>query len=214
PSTFLDDVVIGKLRALIVVVGEDFRFGSGRKGDVKYMRQYLKTYGVYVEDVPQVSFGDVPVSSTRIRRLIREGKVEVAWQMLGRPYKVIGAVVRGKGRGRIIGFPTANIVPENEVIPKDGVYAVFVDLGDSLYKGVANIGNNPTFGDVERSLEIHLLGFFGDLYGARIGVYFARRLRGEKKFGTIEELKDAIRKDIFAMRSCLEWESLSFGRVL
>lgn len=211
PEEFLQRVLIEKLRASIVIVGEDFRFGKGRKGDVKLMRDYLTKRGIYLEVVKQVYYNGMPVSSTRIRRLLKEGKVEEVWYLLGRPYRVCGEVIHGAGRGRNLGFPTANIKPINEVIPQDGVYATFVDLGCALYRGLTNIGKNPTFGGNQRFVETYILDFSGDLYGKIIAIYFVKRLRGEKKFDTIEDLKKAITKDVEEGRKYLEWERLSFG---
>ncbi len=211
PEEFLQRVLIEKLRASIVIVGEDFRFGRERKGDVKLMKDYLTKRGIYLEVVKQVYHDGMPVSSTRIRRLLKEGKVEEVWYLLGRPYRLCGKVIHGAGRGRNLGFPTANLRPVNEIIPQDGVYATFVDLGDALYRGFTNIGRNPTFGDNQRSVETYVLDFSGDLYGKVIAIYFVKRLRGEMKFDTIEDLRKAIAGDIEEGRKYLEWERLSFG---
>ena len=211
PEKFLNEVMVGKLRAGIVIVGEDFRFGKDRSGDVNFMKNYLAKFGVYVEIVKHVYHEGMPVSSTRIRRLVKEGRVEEVWHLLGRPYKLLGTVIKGASRGMVLGFPTANVIPENKVVPADGVYATFVDLGFAIYRGVTNVGKNPTFGGGIRSVETHILDFSGNLYGSKIGIFFVRRLREERKFATIDDLRKAIEKDVMEGRGWLEWERLAFG---
>ena len=203
---FVKKVLLERLKAKAVVVGQNFRFGLGREGDVALMRTLAAEFGFEFYAHESVMWEGVPVSSTRIRRVLRQGDVKSASAMLGRPYKVIGRVVTGEGRGKLLGFPTANVEPENEVIPQNGVYATLVDIGGSLYKGVTNIGMKPTFNYTKLTVETHILDFDRDIYGERIGLFFIERLRDEMKFDSIDMLKRAIERDVKRGRKLLEWE--------
>ena len=207
PEEFIEEVLVKRLKCKALTVGENFRFGRDRKGDTETLDSASKTWNFLFTPVSQVVLDGIPVSSTRIRRLIREGRVERAAKFLGRPYKVVGKVVSGKGRGKRLGFPTANIDPENEIIPKNGVYAAFAHVKSALMKSVVNIGKKPTFGDEELTIEAHIIGLDEDLYGERIGLYFVARLRDEKKFGSIEELAQAISRDRERGATLLEWDA-------
>ncbi len=211
PQEFVTEVLVKRLKAKAVVVGDNFRFGKNRTGDIVTLRRLSKVYGFTFYPYPQVHVDGMPVSSTRIRRMIREGKIEVAARMLGRPYKLVGKVVKGRGRGRGLGFPTANIEPENEVIPRNGVYACFAEVEGGLWKAVVNVGTNPTFEDKSFSVEAHIIGFDRDIYGKPFGLYFVRRLRDEVKFDTVEKLKEAIDRDKRFGEEFLQWERLCVG---
>ncbi len=207
PEEFIEEVLVKRLKCKALTVGENFRFGRDRRGDIKTLHSASRIHGFLFTPVPHIVLDGIPVSSTRIRRLIREGKVERAAQFLGRPYKIVGRVVPGKGRGKGLGFPTANIDAENEIIPKNGVYAAFAHVRNALMKSVVNIGKKPTFGDEELTVEAHIIGFNENLYGERVGLYFVLRLRDEKKFGSIEELIQAISKDREKGAALLEWDA-------
>lgn len=187
-----------RLRARAVVVGEDYRFGRDRAGDVATLRELGGRLGFQVEALPKVKVDGEEVSATAIRSLIELGEVERAGRLLGRPPLLVGRVVRGTGRGRALGYPTANLeVPEELATPREGVFAAIAEL--PLLKlrrpGVLYIGRRPTFDGRERSFEVHLLDFTGDLYGQQMRVHLARRLRGELEFADPEELRRQIEQD-------------------
>jgi riboflavin kinase/FMN adenylyltransferase len=178
-----------------IAVGEDWRFGSKRHGDVEMLRTMGAELGFRLEAVAPVMCDGERISSTRIRQALRDGNFDSVSRMLGRPYVVSGTVIEGKKLGRELGFPTANIRLGDQQTPSDGVWAVEVD---GHFKGVANLGTRPTVGGGERLLEVHLLDFSGDLYGKVLKVRFVRFLRGERKFGSVDELKEQIRFDVSA----------------
>ncbi|MBO6235209.1 MAG: bifunctional riboflavin kinase/FAD synthetase [Schwartzia sp.] len=181
----------------MVVVGENFSFGAGGRGTPEFLAAKGKEMGFHVEKMSLLSYAGKTVSSTRIRALLSEGDVRLAGELLGRPFSMAGVVVHGDERGRTLGFPTANLLPpKGEACPANGAYAVRVELekgGEQI--GVANVGNNPTFGGGERRVETHILDFSGDLYGQKITVRFIERLREEKKFPSPEALVEQIRRD-------------------
>ena len=198
PEEFVRDVLVGEIGARVVVVGENFRFGNRAAGDVGDLRRLMRKEGgdAVAVEVRGVGRG-AGISSTRIRALISEGEVAEAAGLLGRPYVLRGKVVVGDRRGRSIGFPTANVMPEEDAaIPARGVYAGFVLVGDERYDACTNIGVAPTFGRAESRVEAHLLDFDGELYGRIVDVGFTRRIRGEKKFSGVEELKAQIQHDV------------------
>lgn len=201
---FVRDVIVDKIMAMEVVVGHDYAFGKAKKGTTAFLRRNGKKYGFKVRVMRNVRYlGDV-VSSSRIRTLLSRGKVADASLLLGRPYMIKGTVVKGADRGtRLLHIPTANITTPNELVPKEGVYAVKVGLGRRRLDGVANIGKNPTFGENPLSYEVHLLGFSGDILGRDIKLYFIDRIREEKTFPDIEALHDGISADIKSAREIL-----------
>ena len=181
-----------------VVVGADWKFGKGRAGDVGLLK---RMGGFEVDGIPAVTIQGKPISSTAIRLAVARGDLPLAGEALGRPYAVFGRVVPGRKLGRELGCPTANIETDGFQLPPDGVYAVRVRIGEKTFAGVANLGVRPTVsrGD-KRMLEVHLLAFEGDLYGLEIEVEFLRFLREEKKFGSMEELRAQIGRDVAAVR--------------
>ncbi len=195
--SFVKEILVGSLGVREVYVGKDFRFGRGREGDVRYLKEVGSRFGFSVEVVKPVIVEGHLVSSTRIRRLLIGGDVQSAWKLLGRPYKLVGKVIRGAGRGRKLGFPTANLDPENEVIPKGGVYSVGVELGNKVYPGVVSIGYNPTFDDEKhKKVEVYIIDFCNYLYNKRIGVLFFDRIRDEEKFPSPYVLAQQIKRDV------------------
>ncbi len=198
PEEFVRDVLLGELRAGTVVVGENFRFGHRATGDVEDLARIMRANGGGVCVVPiRAGNGAEEINSTRIRELLAVGEVEAAARLLGRPYVVRGAVTVGDRRGRSIGFPTANVVPDPAVVvPARGVYAGFVRAGDETHPACTNIGVAPTFERGESRIEAHLLGFEGDLYGRTIDVSFISRIRPEERFSGVEELKAQISRDV------------------
>jgi riboflavin kinase/FMN adenylyltransferase len=185
------------LRAREVVVGHDYCFGRNREGNIDLLKEMGRTHGFTVQVVWAVEVDGAVVSSSLIRALLRLGKVREAEKLLGRTYEVTGRVVPGKGRGaKLLGVPTANLRPENELLPASGIYAVLVHRGAKILPGVANIGTCPTFDNQELALEVHLLNFSGDLYGENLAVEFVARLREERRFPSLQELAAQIRADI------------------
>ncbi|MCW1887383.1 bifunctional riboflavin kinase/FAD synthetase [Luteolibacter flavescens] len=178
-----------------VAVGEDWRFGKGRKGDVAMLSGLSGELGFRLEALPPVMMDGDRISSTRIRQAVQDGNLEAAARMLGRPYTVEGRVVEGRKLGRTIGFPTANVERGEEQFPPDGVWAVRAREGERRFDGVANLGLRPTVDGEARTLEVHLFDHNGDLYGRTLEVEFVKHLRGERKFESLEALKEQIGRD-------------------
>ena len=203
PSAFVTEILAEGLGAKLVAVGEDFRFGRNRTGNVESLTEMGEGSGFETVIVPLVG-GDEPVSSTRIRRLLGEGDVARAAVLLGRDHELRGTVVRGDGRGSAIGVPTANLeLPEGMAVPARGVYAVRAGLDGALYPGVANIGIRPTFGGGSETLEVHLLEGGAEFYGREMVVRFVARVRDERRFDGVDELVAQIRRDIETARALL-----------
>jgi riboflavin kinase/FMN adenylyltransferase len=199
---FFQQLLAAPIRTL--AVGEDWRFGRDRRGDVEFLRARAAGAGFQLEVVPPVMMAGERVSSTRIRQAIRDGSLEAAGRMLGRPYTVCGQVVAGRKLGRQLGFPTANVASGEELTPPDGVWAVRVAMaGGEVLPAVANLGVRPTVDGTTRVLEVHVLDFSGDLYGCEIEVEFVRFLRPEQRFGSLELLREQIQEDAAAARRWL-----------
>lgn len=204
PRDFVVQYFIDRLRVREVVVGHDYCFGRHREGNIDLLKEMGRSHGFTVQVVWAVEVDGAVVSSSLIRALLKLGKAEEAANLLGRPYGVVGRVIQGKGRGaKLLGVPTANLRPENELLPATGIYAVWVQRGSETYAGAANIGTAPTFENGEFSLEVHLLDFQGDLYGETLEVEFVARLREERRFPSLEALAAQIRADIATTRGIL-----------
>ncbi|MBZ4394597.1 MULTISPECIES: bifunctional riboflavin kinase/FAD synthetase [unclassified Myxococcus] len=190
-----------------VVVGSDFTYGAARAGTVDTLREAAGRRGARVHVVTPVTVDGVVASSSRVREYILEGRVSAACRLLGRPFDLDGTVVAGAGRGRTIGFPTANVDTQNELRPAPGVYAIRVrflkDAEGAWHGGAANIGIKPTFGGTEVTIEAHLLDFSGDIYGRELRVQFLERLRPEQRFGSVAELTGQIKRDVEAARTVI-----------
>jgi riboflavin kinase/FMN adenylyltransferase len=255
---FFERMLIARLQIAGLVEGQDFRFGRQRLGDVQLLEHLCGEYGRHLQIVPPLLHDGLPISSSRVRQALEEGKVELARDLLGRPYAVTGRVRVGARRGQTLGFPTANLTDVETVLPADGVYAVWVrglrwseqaaemvpsavvvhpteadtsaavttpeektvssvqELGHSVRKssqlsywvgeeilasdspwlGAAHIGPNPTFGEQQRKIEVHLLNFVGNLYGQRLRLEFLARIRGTQRFASTTELIDQLRRDV------------------
>ena len=194
---FVKDILVGRIGIKEIVVGYDYAFGRNREGNIPLLREMGEKLGFLVHLVGPIHIDQTPVSSTSIRRLVQEGKLSEAKTLLGRDYQVEGTVVKGHQRGgRLLGFPTANLKPEDELLPKTGVYAVTVMIDEKTYQGVTNVGYNPTFHDKALSVETHVLDYSGDLVGKKIRINFLSRLRGERSFQDIRELSEQIARDI------------------
>jgi len=194
---FIERVLVDALDAKVLVVGEDVAIGHNREGNLAFLKGELPKHGIALHIVPKfLSHGERP-SSRRIRQVLGEGDVRSAAALLGAPFTVSARVGHGDKRGQKIGFPTANVMCGGRLLPKRGVYAVRVQLGEDLFDGVANIGVRPTFGGVGERLEVHILHHtFGSLYEKRLHVSFIDRLRDERKFNSLDELTDQIKLDI------------------
>jgi riboflavin kinase/FMN adenylyltransferase len=188
--------LLGELKG--IVVGDDFRFGRGASGNVAILKAIGKSRGFKVLAVKSVRAKGVEVSSSRIRALLAQGRVEDANQLLGRPYPIQGLVVHGRHVGHKIGFPTANLNRIEQFLPRDGVYACAVKLGNRPYHAAMNLGKRPTFKDDDhhRAAEVHILNFHGKLYGKKMKVYLLKYLRAEKKFSSPAALVRQIQKDV------------------
>jgi riboflavin kinase/FMN adenylyltransferase len=195
---FYNEVLISKLDAKTLVIGYDHAFGKDRAGNYDFLTTLTAKTGVEIIRVAEENLDSDPVSSSWIKREILSGNIAKANLLLGWRYSISGSVIKGKGRGRSLGFPTANIVPfhPDKVVPGDGVYAVRVELEKDLVKdGILNIGKNPTFHNDARTIEVHILDFNGTIYDAPITVVFHERLRGEISFDSKELLIDQIKRD-------------------
>jgi riboflavin kinase/FMN adenylyltransferase len=210
---FAEELVSRALRARVVVVGQNFRFGAGRAGDLALLRAVGVRLGFDVRVHAIARDADGPFSSSRARDAIAAGDLDEVGRVLGRPHSLSGTVVRGDERGRTLGFPTANLDEVTEMVPGNGVYAVRVERFDggpgqytSLGGGVTNVGIRPTVraGEARRTIETFVLGFSGDLYGERLRLQLVARLRPEKKFANLDELKDQIARDVAQARAKLE----------
>jgi riboflavin kinase / FMN adenylyltransferase len=194
---FVKALLVDKIGTKAIIVGEDYRFGYGREGDIDFLQRMGEKYGFRVETVSGVQMDGTVVSSTLIRQFIQEGDLREANRLLGRPYEIAGIVVPGHQRGgRLLGFPTANISLSGQAPPKSGVYVVEVEIDDRMYGGAANVGYNPTFGGNDLSVEVFVFDFDENIYEKFIRVYFVERLRDEKRFSGPEELTMQIRKDV------------------
>ena len=193
---FLADIVHDRLHAKEVYLGKGFAFGKGRGGDIDLLRKMSSELGFVADEVPEVRLRGHRISSSRIRERLSEGRVNLARRMLGRPYGVEGVIIRGNRRGHTVGFPTANLKPHNRVIPRFGVYATATLVDGTWRKSITNIGVRPTFEkDVEPSIETFIFDFNEELYGDVLRVRFLHRIRDERKFNGIDELKAQIEKD-------------------
>lgn len=198
-TDFIKNVLVDKVRISHYIVGYDHRFGKDREGSVEKVKQLAKDCNFTFEQVDSLDEGDFPVSSSRIRNLIISGKVNEANEFLGYNYLLAGTVVKGAQIGRKLGFPTANVAPENKskLIPKLGVYAVYVDVEATRYLGMLNIGIRPTVNSSYEfpTVEVHILNFKGDLYGNKVTLEFLSFIREEQKFNGLEELKSQLELD-------------------
>lgn len=204
---FIEQLLIKKLNVKFLVIGDDFHFGYQRLGDFSLLQEAGKKYGFEVVDTKSLSQDVGRVSSTRIRSALAKGNLQQAEQMLGRKYSITGRVGHGRKLGRTIGVPTANLFLKRRVSPVSGVFVVSVlGIGDTVYRGVANIGRRPTVQGERQQLEVHIFDFQGDLYGRQLEVLLEHKLRDEVRFDSFAELKIQIDKDIQQAR---EWHLLN-----
>ena len=204
---FVRDLLVQKIGIKAIVVGEDYSFGKNREGNIDLLKSYGPKYGFEVIVAGWIKSPRAlaqRISSTKIRDLVTDGRMEQAEKMLGRNYQIRGKVVTGRDRGgKLLGIPTANINLHDELCPKTGIYAVTVECEGNQHRGVANIGYSPTFEDHEFTVEVHILDFSDNIYSKKIRVNFIKRIRDEIKFSNIPELIDQIKRDIAAARKIL-----------
>lgn len=200
PHEFFDEVLVKQLDIAGLVEGPNFLFGAGRRGDVALLERLCASRGMACHVVDPVQVDGEWISSSSVRRALAEGNVETANRLLGRPYRLAGRVVSGARRGRTIGFPTANLAEIETVIPRDGVYGGVSTVGGVHYPVAMNIGANPTFGEANAKVELHLAGFSGDLYGGVLEVDFLGRLRDTQLFSSLDALKSQLERDVIAAK--------------
>jgi riboflavin kinase/FMN adenylyltransferase len=194
---FLETIIFGRLDALEVYLGHGFAFGHNREGRFDLLKRVAGEEGRVAEEVPEILIRGHRVSSTMIRRLLGAGRINLARRMLGRPYGVESRVIEGKKIGRAqLNYATANLKPHNTVLPANGVYVTLTLVEGEWWRSVSNVGIRPTFGgESEVTVETHLVDFDSELYGEKIRVRFLHRLRSEKKFGSVDELRTQIDRD-------------------
>lgn len=200
---FVREILVGTIGIKHLVIGYDYAFGKGREGDVVLLEMLGGELGYTVEVLEQVGHDDLVYSSTAVRQMIADGRVREVVALIGRHFSLGGTVEHGKHRGKELGFPTANIATEKELVPKPGVYAVKVKIDNAIYDGACNIGNNPTFGNEQVTIEVFVFDFKEDLYGRELRLYFVDRVRDERKYPDIAALKAAIAHDIESCRALL-----------
>jgi len=202
-ESFVRDLLVGRLAVREIFVGSRFGFGRGRAGNLDLLQRLGAELGFRASGVPELEIDGAPVSASRIRALLEEGRAEAAADLIGRPYAVLGEVVRGAHRGTELGFPTLNLDSENEILPRNGVYVVDIRLAGEAgaRPGVANVGVRPTIGEDERALvEAHLFDFDRSCYGEEVEVRFLRRIRAERRFPSLTALRRQIGVDVEAAR--------------
>ena len=196
PETFVRTVLVDWLRVSEVWVGANFLFGHDRSGNFSTLRTLGQRYGFRADKIDPVRYKEFVVSSTRVRRLVSEGRMDEAGALLGHQFYVDGRVVPGAHRGRELGFPTANLETSNELLPPNGVYATMVTIDGIVHPSITNVGVRPTFGDTTRTvIEAYVLGYEGDLYGRQVRLGFVQRLRDERKFEDVDALRAQIEAD-------------------
>lgn len=197
-EAYIKDFLVAKFKPKAIVIGYDHRFGHDRAGDIDLLKKYAATHSYTVYEIPAQLIEEAAVSSTKIRNAIQAGHVSEATQMLGRHYSITGTVISGAKLGRTIGFPTANVQPQDadQLIPEKGVYAVQLQWKGQAYNGMLNIGNRPTVSnELTLHIEAHLFDFNEDIYNEMVEIIFVQRLRDEVKFPSLDALKEQLQKD-------------------
>ena len=196
-NQFIKEFLVDKLKLKHIIIGYDHRFGKGREASVTDLKKYSNDLDFTVEEIKAQEIEKITISSTKIRNSINEGDLITAKKYLGRYFKLTGKVVKGDGLGKRINYPTANIfIEENyKIIPKDGVYLIKTKIDNKLYSGMMNIGHRPTIGSNDKSIEVHLFNFNQDIYNKEISIDIILKIRDEKKFSSIEALKQQLKKD-------------------
>ena len=198
PQEFFDKIVRDRLDARAMVEGPNFFFGRGRAGNIDVLGQLCGAAGVSLDVVQPLTIGGEYVSSSRVRAAVAAGDVDLARQLLTRPYRIRGMVTHGAGRGAKLGFPTANVSAIDTLLPGEGVYAARAIFSGGTWPAAVNIGPNPTFGEQTLKVEAHLIGFAGSLYGQPLEIDFLARLRGTQPFASVDQLKQQLACDVSA----------------
>ena len=207
PSTFVQDVLIDKLCARQVIVGYACQFGKNRAGNAEVLQSLGAQYNLNVTIMPPTLVKGMSVHSTRAREAVVQGQLDLAAELLGRPHSIIGRIVRGDGRGRQLGYATANVHAENQIYPPNGVYAIQAKLEDRLYGGILNMGVRPTFDGLAFQVEAHLFNFNENVYGREIEIFFIKNVRDERRFPDLESLAKQIGQDVEIAQSILDAET-------
>lgn len=197
PQEFVRSILYEKLNCRAITVGPDYKFGYKAQGDVDLLISLSRELGIATEIIQPVYHNEILVSSTRVRNHLTDGEIVEANRLLGRPFSVVGEVIHGKGLGKKLGVPTANIRPMDKyVIPKKGIYMTYTVLEGKTYPSATNIGVNPTFDEVDLKIENHIIGFDDEIYGKEIEIFFLEYIRPEKKFDSVDDLKMRMHEDI------------------
>jgi len=193
-ADFIRAILVEKIQTKTLVIGYDHKFGKNREGSFEYLQSHSHLFGFAIEEISRQDVDDLGVSSTKIRTALAQGDISTANKYLGRPYDLSGQVVKGQQIGRSLGFPTANIqiVDDYKLLPRDGAYAVHAEVNSIRYKAILNIGDRPTVDGEKKTIEAHLIDFDGDLYGQELRIYFQEFLREEKKFESLDALKNQL----------------------
>ena len=191
---FIREILVEKVQTKTLVIGYDHKFGKNREGSFEYLKSHSHLFGFDMEEISRQDVDDLAVSSTKIRTALAQGDISTASKYLGRPYFLSGQVVKGQQIGRSIGFPTANIqvVDKYKLLPRDGAYAVYAEVGAIRYKAILNIGDRPTVDGKKKTIEAHLIDFDGDVYGQELSIHFQEFLREEEKFENLDALKNQL----------------------
>lgn len=194
---FVENILVNQLKAKKIIIGYDHRFGRNRTADISTLKDFGEQYGFVVEEITKQDVDDVAVSSTKIRTALQKGQIEKANAFLGQPYMLTGTIVKGKGIGKTLGYPTANIQIEEayKLIPKNGVYIVKTNFKGITYFGMMNIGTNPTVGGKSQTIETYFFNMDTDLYGSKMTIQMLKRIRDEKKFASVDQLIEAMQND-------------------
>ena len=203
---FVRDILVNQLNLKKIIIGYDHRFGRNRNATIEDLKEFGKTYDFEVIDISAQQLEEVSISSTKIRTAIKEGNIETTNKYLGYPFMLSGTIVKGRGIGKTLDFPTANLQIEEEykLIPKEGVYVVQSQISGKKVFGITNIGTNPTVGGTQQTIETYFLDYNEDLYHQHIQLEFLSRIRDEKKFNSVEDLKNAIQEDEIFARNYIE----------
>jgi riboflavin kinase/FMN adenylyltransferase len=205
--SYITEFLVKNFKPHTLIIGYDHRFGKNRTGDIGLLQSMKQEFHFEIMEIPEQIIKDITVSSTKIRQHLMSGEIETANELLGYPYPLSGTVEEGEKMGRKIGFPTANVAPDqsSKLIPGDGVYMVWVQLeySQKKYKGMLNIGHRPTFGSYKRSIEVHILDFSDDIYEKRVTISFIKKIRNEIKFESAEALKEQLDKDLILTEKSL-----------
>ncbi len=207
---FINEILIETLGTKLLIIGYDHRFGHNREGGFEYLKNNSSKFGFEVQEIPRQDIDDIGISSTKIRKSLMTGEIEKATAYLGRNYHLRGKVIAGNKIGRQLGFPTANLhlIEPLQLVPADGIYAVYVEYDNQIFQGMLSIGIRPTIGQSERTIEVNIFEFDKEIYGRELTIYFVEKYRDEQKFANLDELKKQLGKDWQQAKKILSGHSL------